>query len=56
MSAPAAGPWLYAVGDVAPVRDDPRECFARVESKLRSADIAFCQLEVNLTERGARLP
>ena len=52
----APGPWLYAVGDVAPDREDPRECFARVRSKLRAADIAFCQLEVNLTERGVRLP
>lgn len=56
MSAAASGPWLYAVGDVAPDREDPSECFARVRSKLRAADIAFCQLEVNLTERGVRLP
>jgi poly-gamma-glutamate capsule biosynthesis protein CapA/YwtB (metallophosphatase superfamily) len=57
MSARAtAGPWLYAVGDIAPDRDDPRECFALVRDHLRGADIAFCQLEVNLTERGARLP
>jgi poly-gamma-glutamate capsule biosynthesis protein CapA/YwtB (metallophosphatase superfamily) len=56
MSAASSGPWLYAVGDVAPDREDPRECFARVRSKLRAADIAFCQLEVNLTERGVRLP
>jgi poly-gamma-glutamate capsule biosynthesis protein CapA/YwtB (metallophosphatase superfamily) len=47
---------LYAVGDVAPDRDDPRECFARARDELRRADIAFCQLEVNLTERGVRLP
>lgn len=52
----SAGPWLYAVGDVAPDREDPRECFAHVRAKLRGADIAFCQLEVNLTERGVRLP
>lgn len=57
MSAPDAhGPWLYAVGDIAPDRADPRECFAMVRDKLRGADIAFCQLEVNLTERGVRLP
>ena len=24
------GPLLYAVGDIAPDRDDPRECFALV--------------------------
>ena len=48
--------WLYAVGDVAPDRQDPNECFAHVREQLCQADIAFCQLEVNLTERGARLP
>jgi poly-gamma-glutamate synthesis protein (capsule biosynthesis protein) len=47
---------LYAVGDVAPDREDPRECFALVRDVLRRADLAFCQLEVNLTERGVRLP
>jgi poly-gamma-glutamate synthesis protein (capsule biosynthesis protein) len=47
---------LYAVADVGPDRDDPRECFALVRDEIRKADIAFCQLEVNLTDRGARLP
>ncbi|CAN5277783.1 hypothetical protein BH10PSE1_BH10PSE1_05350 [soil metagenome] len=47
---------LYAVADIGPDREDPRECFALVRDELRKADIAFCQLEVNLTERGARLP
>jgi poly-gamma-glutamate capsule biosynthesis protein CapA/YwtB (metallophosphatase superfamily) len=47
---------LYAVGDVAPDREDPRECFALVRDELRRADVGFCQLEVNLTERGVRLP
>lgn len=47
---------LYAVADIGPDRDDPRECFALVRDEIRKADIAFCQLEVNLTERGARLP
>lgn len=47
---------LYAVADVGPDRDDPRECFALVRDELRKADIAFCQLEVNLTDRGVRLP
>jgi poly-gamma-glutamate synthesis protein (capsule biosynthesis protein) len=51
-----SGPWLYAVGDVAPDREDPRECFALARETLRRADIGFCQLEVNLTERGQRLP
>jgi poly-gamma-glutamate capsule biosynthesis protein CapA/YwtB (metallophosphatase superfamily) len=47
---------LYAVGDIAPDREDPRECFALVRDELRRADLGFCQLEVNLTERGVRLP
>jgi poly-gamma-glutamate capsule biosynthesis protein CapA/YwtB (metallophosphatase superfamily) len=47
---------LYAVGDVAPDRPDPRDCFTLVRDRLREADVAFCQLEVNLTERGSRLP
>ena len=47
---------LHAAGDVAPDRADPAECFALVRDRLRRADIGFCQLEVNLTERGVRLP
>ena len=47
---------LYAVGDIAPDRDDPNECFDLVREDLRKADIVFCQLETNLTERGVRLP
>lgn len=47
---------LHAAGDVAPDRADPAECFALVRDRLRRADVAFCQLEVNLTERGVRLP
>jgi poly-gamma-glutamate synthesis protein (capsule biosynthesis protein) len=47
---------FYAVGDVAPDRPDPRECFDLVRDRLREADVAFCQLEINLTERGTRLP
>ena len=47
---------LYAVGDIAPDRPDPSVCFERVRETLSRADIAFCQLEVNLTERGERLP
>jgi len=47
---------LYAVADIGPDREDPRDCFALVRDEIRKADIAFCQLEVNLTERGARLP
>jgi poly-gamma-glutamate capsule biosynthesis protein CapA/YwtB (metallophosphatase superfamily) len=47
---------IYAVGDVAPSRADPDTLFANVASTLRQADIAFCQLEINITERGERLP
>lgn len=47
---------LHAVGDVAPDREDPHECFALAAQELRKADIGFCQLECNLTTRGVRLP
>jgi poly-gamma-glutamate synthesis protein (capsule biosynthesis protein) len=47
---------LIAVGDVAPDRENPRECFARASSLLKSADFAFCQLETSLAEKGVRLP
>jgi poly-gamma-glutamate synthesis protein (capsule biosynthesis protein) len=47
---------LHAVGDVGPDRDDPRECFSLARATLRDADLAFCQLEVNLTTRGVRMP
>jgi poly-gamma-glutamate capsule biosynthesis protein CapA/YwtB (metallophosphatase superfamily) len=47
---------LVAVGDVAPDREDPRECFARARELLTSADFAFCQLETSLATRGVRLP
>ena len=41
---------LIAVGDVAPDREDPRECFARTRDLLTSADFAFCQLETSLAD------
>lgn len=47
---------LYAVGDIAPDRPEPMDCFALVRDRLREADIGFCQLETNLTTRGARAP
>lgn len=47
---------LHAVGDVAPDRPEPRECFDLNRDLLRQADIGFCQLECNLTDRGVRLP
>jgi poly-gamma-glutamate synthesis protein (capsule biosynthesis protein) len=47
---------LYATGDVAADRPDPRQCFDLVRARLREADLAFCQLEACLTRRGVRLP
>jgi len=47
---------FIAVGDVAPDRDDPHTIFDFVRDRLKSADLGYCQLEVNLTERGQRLP
>lgn len=47
---------LYAVGDIAPLRDDPSSIFDRVRGVLTQADMAFCQLEINLSRRGSPLP
>jgi poly-gamma-glutamate synthesis protein (capsule biosynthesis protein) len=47
---------LYAVGDVGPERADPDTLFTGVRDTLRGGDLAFCQLEMNLTDRGTRLP
>ena len=47
---------LHAVGDVAPDRPRPADCFELASRALQRADIGFCQLESNLTTRGARLP
>jgi len=47
---------LYAVGDVAPYRDDPSSIFRHVKHVLNQGDIVFCQLEANLSHRGTRLP
>jgi poly-gamma-glutamate capsule biosynthesis protein CapA/YwtB (metallophosphatase superfamily) len=55
-SGAAARLLLYAVGDVAPSRARPETLFEKLGGRLREADIAFCQLEINITERGARLP
>jgi len=44
------------VGDVAPDRPQPADCFKLASATLQQADIGFCQLECNLTTRGARLP
>jgi len=47
---------FIAVGDVAPDREAPATIFDAVRDHLRGFDLGFCQLEVNLTERGERLP
>jgi poly-gamma-glutamate synthesis protein (capsule biosynthesis protein) len=47
---------LLAVGDVITDRDNPHESFDLVRGRISAADIAFCQLESNLTTRGTRLP
>jgi hypothetical protein len=43
---------LYAVGDVGPDRDDPDTIFQHAAGVLRRGDITFCQLEVNISNRG----
>jgi poly-gamma-glutamate synthesis protein (capsule biosynthesis protein) len=47
---------VLAVGDVVVKREDPESLFAHVKDVIKSADIAFCQLETNYSKRGAPLP
>jgi poly-gamma-glutamate capsule biosynthesis protein CapA/YwtB (metallophosphatase superfamily) len=47
---------LYAVGDVAPNRDNLHSMFQYVRDFLRQGDMGFCQLEANLSLRGTPLP
>jgi len=47
---------MYAVGDIAPSRPDPDSLFNNVRKIISRADLAFCQLEICLTDRGERLP
>lgn len=47
---------FVAVGDVGTDRDDPHTSFDGVRELLTSADLGFCQLEMNLTARGERMP
>jgi len=47
---------ILAVGDVAPDRPDPDECFNLIRGGIGKADLAFCQLETCLTDSGVRLP
>ncbi|GAB1256371.1 hypothetical protein NBRC116494_08730 [Aurantivibrio plasticivorans] len=47
---------LYAVGDVLPEREDPHSIFEKTRDLISQGDVAFCQLEANISERGTRLP
>jgi len=47
---------FLAVGDIAPDRDDPNECFDLIRDDLSRAGLVFCQLESVLTATGTRLP
>jgi hypothetical protein len=47
---------ILAVGDIAPLREDPGSIFSQVSHVIGKADAAFCQLEINLTQRGSPLP
>jgi poly-gamma-glutamate capsule biosynthesis protein CapA/YwtB (metallophosphatase superfamily) len=47
---------VLAVGDVCVNRDDPDSIFAHVSPVIKSADISFCQLETNYSEKGFPLP
>jgi poly-gamma-glutamate capsule biosynthesis protein CapA/YwtB (metallophosphatase superfamily) len=44
---------FYAVGDIGPEREDPGSIFQNVAGVINSGDVALCQLEVNLSHRGA---
>lgn len=47
---------FYAVGDVGPTREVPYTIFEQVAPLIQSGDVAFCQLEPVLSERGTPLP
>lgn len=47
---------LYAVGDIAPDRENPITIFEHVAPTLKTADITFGQLETVLALKGSRLP
>jgi hypothetical protein len=51
-----SNPVFLAVGDVAPDRENPDECFDLVRGELADAGLVFCQLETVLTDGGTRLP
>jgi poly-gamma-glutamate capsule biosynthesis protein CapA/YwtB (metallophosphatase superfamily) len=43
---------FYAVGDIGPDRADPNSIFRHVTDTIKQSDVAFTQLEVNLSNRG----
>jgi poly-gamma-glutamate capsule biosynthesis protein CapA/YwtB (metallophosphatase superfamily) len=43
---------IYAVGDIGPDRADPGSIFQNVTGILSRGDVTFCQLEINLSNRG----
>ncbi|OZC53659.1 hypothetical protein CH267_15760 [Rhodococcus sp. 06-621-2] len=47
---------FIAVGDIGAERENPAELFEHVSADISAADIAFCQLEIALTNRGTRVP
>lgn len=47
---------VYAVGDIAPDREDPGSLFLQVEQVLNQGDVVFGQLEAVLSEQGTPLP
>ncbi len=47
---------LYAVGDVIPDHEDPGSLFEHVRALINQGDVAFCQLESVLSDRGTPLP
>jgi poly-gamma-glutamate capsule biosynthesis protein CapA/YwtB (metallophosphatase superfamily) len=47
---------LFGVGDVGPNRSDLDSIFQHTAPVIQSGDLAFCQLEPVLTERGTPLP
>ncbi len=47
---------LYGVGDIHPYIQEPSVLFDHVRNEIKKADMAFCQLEINIGTRGTRLP
>lgn len=47
---------FYAAGDIAPFREDTSTIFRHVKPIIEKGDLAFCQLEALISDRGIRLP